>query len=134
MRWRPALRVDAIIDRDPGAQAAVGVAVVAAYNTRLSLDAGIGGVHRADGWRATGRVDLMARVLADPFRQSRWGVSAGGGLGLRPEARRRPGIVGIVVVGVEGPSDGRWVPGVEIGLGGGVRAGLTLRRAPIGRR
>ena len=134
MRWRPSLRADAIIDRDPGVQLALGVAIAAAYNTRISIDAGIGGANRPDGWATAGRVDLMARILADPFRQSRWGAYAGGGIGLHPEARRRPAIVGIIALGIEGPSDGTWVPGVELGLGGGVRAGVTLRRAPMRRR
>ena len=134
MLLRPALRVDALIDRDPGAQFALGLAVASAYNIRLELDAGVGGVSRLQGWMSTGRVDLLARWLSDPFRQSRWGVSAGAGIGQRLEAHRSPATVAIVTLGVEGPSDGRWVPGVEIGLGGGFRAGLTLRRAPLRQR
>ncbi len=134
MRFRPGVRIDALVDRDPGAQVATGLSVVAAYNTRLSVDVGIGAVQRTSGWRAAGRVDLMARVLADPFREARWGAYAAGGVGLRPESGARPDVVGIIALGVEGPSDGHWVPGVELGLGGGVRMGLTLRRAPLRRR
>lgn len=134
MRLRPALRVDALIDRDPGAQVALGLAIASAYNVRLEVDAGVGGVSRSAGWVAAGRLDLLARVLSDPFRQSRWGLSAGAGIGQRLEAERTASTVAIVTLGVEGPSDGGWVPGVEIGLGGGFRAGLTLRRAPVRQR
>lgn len=134
VRWRTAIRADALIDRDAGAQLAFGVAVPAAYNVRVAVDIGVGGVHRPDQWRAAGRIDLLARLLTDPFRQSRWGVSAGGGAGIRFEDGGAARAVAIVTVGIEGTSDGRWVPGVEIGLGGGVRAGVTLRRAPDRRR
>lgn len=134
MRWRPALRADVIIDRDPGAQLGVGLAVPAAYNLRFGVDLGGGGVKRPGQWRATGRADLLARWLTDPFRESRWGLHGGGGVGLRLEERRAARMVAILAVGAEGPSDGRWVPGVELGLGDGVRVGLTLRRAPLRRR
>jgi hypothetical protein len=134
MPFRPSFRADAMLGRDPGAQVAVGLGLVGAYNVRLSLDAGAGGVQRPGGWASTGRLDLMGRWLSDPFRQSRWGINAGGGIGQRFEANRAPSTVAIVTLGVEGPSDGTWVPGVEIGLGGGLRAGVTLRRAPIHQR
>ncbi len=131
---RPSLRVDALLDRDPGAQVAVGLAIPAAYNVRLAADVGAGGVNRPAGWASSGRVDLLARVLSDPFRQSRWGLNAGGGVGVRVEEHRTGRVVAIVTLGIEGPSDGAWVPGVEVGLGDGVRAGFTLRRAPAQRR
>lgn len=134
MLLRPALRLDALIDREPGAQFALGMAVASAYNIRLEFDAGVGGVSRSQGWTSTGRFDLLARWLSDPFRQSHWGISAGAGIGQRLEAHRTAATVAIVTLGVEGPSDGRWVPGVEIGLGGGFRAGLTVRRAPLRQR
>ena len=134
MRFRPALRIDALVDRDPGAQVAVGLAIASAYNVRLEVDAGAGGTSRSAGWVPTGRLDLLARWLSDPFRQSRWGLSAGAGIGQRLEAHRTPSTVAIVTLGLEGPSDGRWVPGVELGLGGGFRAGVTVRRAPIRQR
>jgi hypothetical protein len=133
-RVRPGVRVDAFLGRDPGAQVAAGAALVAAYNLRVGLDVGGGAVRRRSAWQPTGRVDLLARWLSDPFRESRWAINAGGGVGLQVERGRSPTPVAIVTLGVEGPSDGRWVPGVELGLGGGVRAGLTLRRAPLRRR
>ncbi len=133
-RVRPAFRADAILDRDVGAQVAAGLVVAAAYNVRLALDAGIGAVQRPVATRTAGRVDLLARWLSDPFREAKWGLNAGGGVGLHLEQARAPRPVAIVTLGVEGPSDGVWVPGVEVGLGGGVRAGFTLRRAPLRRR
>ncbi len=134
VRWRTALRADALIDRDVGAQLAIGLAVPAQYNVRLALDIGAGGVRRDDTWRTTGRLDVLARWLSDPFRQSRWGVNAGGGVGIRFEDMQEARVVAIITLGVEGTSDGRWVPGVELGLGGGVRLGVTMRRAPARRR
>lgn len=134
MRLRPAIRVDAVVDRDLGAQLGLGVAIASAYNVRLGLDAGVGSVRRADAWTAAGRVDLLARWLSDPFRRSRWGLNAGCGIGQRFESRRTTSTVVIVTLGIEGPSDGRWVPGVELGMGGGVRAGFTFRRAPVAQR
>ena len=132
--FRPAIRADAIIDRDAGGQIALGVAVATAYNVRLGLDVGAGDVRRATGWASTGRLDLIARVLSDPFRKSRWALSAGGGIGQLVERDARPRTVAIVTVGVDGPSDGAWVPGVELGLGGGFRVGVTFRRATLGLR
>lgn len=134
-RLRPELRVDAILAREGGAQLAGGLVAAAAYNLRVALDAGVGGVRRADGGvEPAGRVDLLARWLSDPFRQSKRAVHAGGGIGVLFAQGDAPRPVAIVTVGVEGTSDGPWVPGVELGLGGGVRVGFTLRRAPSRQR
>ena len=44
------------------------------------------GARSEDGSRgADGRLDVLARFLLDPFRQSRWGFSAGGGVSLRAD-------------------------------------------------
>jgi hypothetical protein len=134
MPFRPAFRLDLITDRDPSLQAALGVGIVTAYNTRLSVDVGGGAVSRATGTRAAARVDLLGRWLSDPFGQGRWGLNAGGGVGLRAEPSAAPRVVALVVVGLEGRSDGQWVRGVEVGLGGGVRAGVTVKRALPRRR
>ena len=125
----PAVRADLLLDRDVGAQLAAGAAIAAAYNLRLAADLGAGGVRREMDWQPTGRLDLLVRWLSDPFRQSRWAINAGGGIGVRVEADRTPRTVAIVTIGVEGLGDGRWVRGVEVGMGGGFRLGATLRRS-----
>lgn len=134
MQLRPALRLDAIVGHDIGMQAAAGVAIRPSYNVRLAMDLGAGATRRGDRWQPAGRVDLLVRWLTDPFRERRRGLSAGGGIGLQVERSRAPRPVAIVTVGVEGSGDGSWVRGVELGLGGGVRVGMTLRRAPPGQR
>jgi hypothetical protein len=131
---RAAYRVDAIVDRDVSVQAAFGAAIVSSYNTRVGLDLGLGGVARHGSVRAAGRADLLSRWLSDPFGQSRWGLNAGGGVGVRAEQGAAPRFVALVVLGLEGRSGGRWVPGGELGFGGGIRIGVTAKRAPRNRR
>jgi hypothetical protein len=134
-KFQPSVRMDAILGHDAIGQVAGGIAIAPAYNLRVGLDAGIGAARRASGGaQAAGRIDLLARWLTDPFRQSRRALHAGGGLGVLLEQGAAPRPVAIVTLGLEGASDGPWVPGVEIGLGGGFRAGVTLRRASARRR
>lgn len=131
---QPTFRADVIAANDPSVMAAAGVQVAGAYNIRLGLEVGAGGVSRAAGWQPAGRADLLLRWLSDPFRASRWGLNAGGGLGVLVERGLAPRPVAIITIGVDGPQRGSWLRGVEVGLGGGVRAGVTLRRASGRRR
>ncbi len=133
-RLAPLLRVDAIAGADVAVHGAVGATATTAYNTRLELVAGAGGVSRRPGWQPAGRADLLGRWLSDPFLRSRWALAAGGGIGVMLERGRDPRPVGVVVIGVDGPVRGQWMPGIELALGGGVRAGATLRRVRPGRR
>ena len=130
----PTLRADLIIDRDVSAQLAGGLAIPAAYNVRLAVDAGVGAASRASNSRTVGRIDATARWLSDPFRRSVWGLYASGGLGLRVEQHAAAVPVAIVALGIEHAGTGAWLRGVEVGLGGGVRIGVTLRRARPNRR
>jgi hypothetical protein len=77
-----------------------------------------------DEWRG----DLLARFLFDPFREERWGVSVGGGLSIR----RRTYIA--LVADVEAPETHGVLPALQVGVSGGWRAGLLLRRAVRARR
>ena len=77
-----------------------------------------------DRWRG----DLLARVLLDPFKQQRWALSLGGGLSVRRQTSLA------AVVDLEGPELGGVMPAVEIGVSGGLRAGVLLRRPIRGRR
>ena len=130
------LRLDALVAHTAGGEAALGVSVPAGLYVRTGLVAGIGaGAHGAEG-----RTDLFSRFSLDPFRQSRWAPYAGAGISGRYRSRLDGGSRAylLVFLGVEGPlPTGRTsgiVPAFEVGLGGGVRLSVILRRGVNGRR
>jgi hypothetical protein len=111
------------------------ISVPAGLYARVSVAVLGGARHAAGAWSASGRADAIARFHVDPFGQSRVGAYAGGGASLFFDdgARRRVRLV--AVIGFEGPLSARgWVPGIELGLGGGARVGVTLRRSRNGVR
>ena len=129
-------RVDAIFARTAGVEAAYGFTVPAGIYVRSGLVAGIGaGRHGVEG-----RTDLISRFSFDPFRQSRWAPYAGAGLSGRYRSKLDGGSRAyiLVFIGVEGPlplgETSGWVPAFEVGLGGGARVGLVLRRGVNARR
>jgi len=129
-RPRPELRADAIIARHTTAlQAGAGVQIPAGYYARIGIDGAAGvDVSQSSGSIASGRVDVIARFLFDPFRQQRWGFSAGGGVSARVRSgdHVRPFLV--AVLDLEAPRTSSGVsPAFQLGLGGGVRIGMALR-------
>jgi hypothetical protein len=124
----PEVRVDALGGTPATIQGALGVEIPAGTYVRVGVLAG-GGVSMATGESVTaGRFDVLARFLLDPFRQSRWGFSAGGGVSLRvaEHDRVRPQL--LVALDLEGPRSSHGVsPSVQLGLGGGVRGGVGVR-------
>jgi|SRR2546423_14077628 len=129
-------RADGIFARTTGAEAGLGLTVPAGIYLRTGLVAGVGaGRHGAEG-----RTDLVSRFSLDPFRQSRWAPYAGGGISGRYRSDRDGGSRAylLIFIGVEGGIPLRqtegWVPAVEVGLGGGARLALIIRRGIIGRR
>jgi hypothetical protein len=135
----PELRVDVITGHDPAIQVGGGVQIPAGYYARIGLDVAVGtpgGRRLAAGLGGLdGRIDLLARFLLDPFRQTAYGLSLGGGASLRAERGERARPLLLVALDVEGRRSARGlVPAVQVGLGGGVRVGVILRRgAPGGR-
>ena len=136
MKASPELRADVVaIGSRVAVQGGGGVEIPFGYYTRVGIIAAAGadlGRNRQD---ASGRLDVIARFLFDPFRQQRWGVSAGGGVSARAVAgdRVRPYLV--AVADVEGPrTRGGIAPAVQIGIGGGVRIGIALRFGSAGAR
>ena len=130
------VRVDGIFARSSAVEAGYGVSVPMGIYMRTGLEAGVGaGRHGIES-----RADFVSRFSLDPFRQSRWSPYAGGGLSgrFRPAADGGANAYLLVFLGVEGPlPEGKmsgWVPAVEVGLGGGARVGLVLRRGINGRR
>jgi hypothetical protein len=105
------------------------VQIPAGTYVRVGILAGAGATIEDEGTsRAAGRVDVLARFLIDPFRQARWGLSAGAGVSLRadPGDRVRPRL--LLALDLEGRrSRGGVSPSIQLGLGGGVRGGLGVR-------
>lgn len=129
-------RLDAIVAHTTGVEAGVGLSVPVGLYVRTGIVGGIGaGAHGAEG-----RTDLFSRFSLDPFRQSRWAPYAGGGISGRYRSARDGGSRAylLIFLGVEGPlAAGRTsgiVPALEIGLGGGARFSVILRRGINGRR
>jgi hypothetical protein len=129
-------RLDAIFARSSAIEAAYGFTVPAGIYMRSGLVAGIGaGRHGVEG-----RTDLVARFSLDPFRQSRWAPYAGAGLSGRFRSKLDGGSRAylLVFLGVEGPlplgERQGWVPALEVGLGGGGRVGVIMRRGVNARR
>lgn len=125
----PELRIDVIGARPTSVQGAVGLEIPAGTYMRVGVIGGAGvTVDGGESSRAAGRVDVLARFLIDPFRQARWGFSAGAGVSLRadPGEKVRPRI--LAAIDLEGRRTSAGVsPSIQIGLGGGVRGGVGLR-------
>jgi len=134
-RLVPEVRVDAIGASPSTVQGAVGVEIPAGWYVRVGVIAGAGGSVDANERVPAGRLDVLARFLLDPFRQSSWGFSAGGGISLlaREGDHVRPQL--LVALDLEGPRSRSGVsPSIQVGLGGGVRAGIGLRWGSVGVR
>jgi hypothetical protein len=130
------IRVDAIVAHSSGVEAGVGLTVPAGIYLRSGLVAAIGaGRHGVEG-----RTDFVARFSLDPFRQSRWAPYGGGGISGRYRSQLDGGSRAYVLVflGVEGPLPVGHISGVvpafELGLGGGARFAIILRRGINARR
>lgn len=136
---QPELRLDVIAGQQPAVQLGAGAQIPVGYYVRVGLIGAVGvatGERRAligsadsPPGRLNGRADLLVRFLLDPFRQSAYGLSVGGGLSARAEPgdRVRPRL--LVAAEMEGRrSTHGIVPAIQVGLGGGVRIGVLLRR------
>jgi hypothetical protein len=121
-------RADVIAGRGAAAEGGLGAVVPLGVYVRLGLDAAAGATLRDGTARASGRVDAIGRFLLDPFRESPFGLSLGGGLSLpytKGDTRTRPYLT--AVIDVEGRQRGRFTPALQVGLGGGTRVGVVIR-------
>jgi len=129
-------RVDVVVARTTGVEAGLGLSVPSGIYMRTGLVAGIGaGRHGVEG-----RTDLISRFSLDPFRQSRWAPYAGAGVSGRYRTKLDGGSHAYLMIflGVEGPlargATSGIVPAFELGLGGGARFAVILRRGINARR
>lgn len=130
------VRVDGLFAADAAVHAGFGLSVPAGIYVRTGLVLGAGvGRHGLEG-----RTDLIGRFTFDPLRQSRWAPYGGAGVSARFNSTEEGGAKGYLLffLGLEGPLPlGRsrgLVPFFEVGLGGGTRVGMGLRRAIHSRR
>ena len=131
------IRVDGIdvrSSRSGTLQAGVGANLPFGYYVRLEI-VGAAGVTRRDTVdRNSGRADVLARFLLDPFAEAPWGLSIGGGMSAFFEDGVRPREYLVIVTDIEAPRIAGVTPALQLGLGGGVRVGVVLRRYRAGRR
>lgn len=126
---RPELRIDATDGRPAALQALAGAIVPMGSYLRLTVSAG-GGVARGDddgGASGSVRAESTLRFLLDPYRESRIGLSAGGGVTVRHEPDFGTRAYLALLVDIEGRPRGQVAPAVQLGLGGGARIALVLR-------
>ena len=140
-RVSPEFRADVILGDRAAAHAGAGVQIPLGTYVRLGIVGAAG--RRLDGGAmrppgrsaASGRVDILARFLLDPSRQTAYGLSLGGGVGVRAESGDRLRPVLLASVDLEGRRSRRGlVPAFQAGLGGGVRLGVAMRRGVPGAR
>ena len=124
------LRVDAIDVRSAESgtlHAGLGTNLPLGSYMRLEI-VGAGGISRRDSVNHEGgRFDVLARFLLDPFAETRWGLSIGGGLSAIFADAARTHEYLVVILDVEAPRVGKVVPAMQVGLGGGVRVGIVAR-------
>ena len=122
-------RQDVTVARDPGTHLGVGLNVRADYYVRLGVALSAGAVRRADdAWVGAPRLDLTARYLLDPFGDRPRGWYGGGGVSVVQRPGESATAALQLLVGLEGRRGSKITPSVEVGVGGGVRVGVVLRR------
>jgi len=130
----PEARLDILVGRSAALHVGAALGLRTGLYVRPMVVVAAGPAWLNDTARASGRVEALARFVLDPFRESQVGMYAQGGLtALYDPWDRWRGALS-VAVGAELPARAGGVWAVEVGLGGGVRFGLALRRAAPGRR
>lgn len=129
-RVAPEVRLDGIVARVSALQLGAGFTVTAGTYVRTGAVAAVG--FSRDG--LSGRIDAIARFHFDPFRQSRWAPYGGGGISGRFDSDEKARAYILLLFGLDGPVYNGATPTFELGLGGGARIGVIVRRATAERR
>jgi hypothetical protein len=116
-------RIDALTGSAWALHAGLGATAPLGTYVRYGVIAGLGG--GATG--LSGRTDFLARFTLDPFRDKRWAPYGAGGVSAVFGESSRTSL--LLVLGIEGPARRGLAPAIELGFGGGVRAGVVLRQA-----
>jgi hypothetical protein len=129
--FQPELRLDVIGPTPVSIEPGIGANARLGHYVRVGAVAGYD-VARVDVARGPGRRwrgEVIGRFTLDPFRQQRWALSIGGGI-----TYRRSQAYLAALADLEGPEVRGLLPALQVGVSGGVRAGVILRRAIRGRR
>jgi hypothetical protein len=124
LSYIPSVRLD-VLGGDPTAlQAGAGIGIP--FSNYFSVGGTVGAGISSTGF--SGRLDGFGTFQLDPYNQSEWHPYVGGGVTLRGDGGG-PGTRTYLLafIGANGPSTGSIAPGVELGFGGGVRLGVTMR-------
>ena len=134
-------RVDGRWSRSNSVELGWSLIVPVSPYVRTHLTAAGGYIWRNQIWMRTSRYEATGRFLLDPFRQARYGLSFGGGIGMtnsdglygRPDPlgnrpqRWRPFL--LAYTDVELRKTAGLTPAVQVGIGSGIRVGLLVRSA-----
>jgi hypothetical protein len=119
--------VDALASRHTAVEVGASVIVPGGVYARTALT-GATGVAWRDGTAASAtRVEVVSRFLLDPFRESPYGLSVGGGVGATNAADGRWRAYLAFLFDLELTRVGKTTPAIQLGLGGGARLGVVLR-------
>lgn len=131
----PELRVDVLAARTTTVQGGAGVFWPIGRSVRLGgvvaggVTDGVPADVAASGRATSARAELVTRFVLDGAGDARWRLYGAAGAGVL-FVRGAHGVARVhVAAGVELPPLGRWRPAAEVGLGGGLRVGLALRRS-----
>jgi hypothetical protein len=126
---QPELRLDISGPEPVAIEPGVGLTTSLGTYARIGLNAGydVRGAPERTGRRWRG--DAIVRITLDPLRQQRWALSFGGGVSYRGATTYLAALADL-----EGPEVRGVMPALQIGVSGGTRVALILRRAMRGRR
>ena len=122
------IRVDALVASHAAVEVGGSLVVPQGVYARTALTAATGVVWRAGATESATRLEVTSRFLLDPFRESPYGLSIGGGLGVTNASagsRWRPYLA--FLFDLELPRTGQVTPALQLGLGGGARLGVVFR-------
>jgi hypothetical protein len=122
------IRIDGFRSAASAIELGASVTVPGGNYARTAFTAATGVVFRDGVSASASRVELISRFLLDPFRESPYGLSVGGGAGItnaNAGASWRPYLA--AVIDLEFARRGPLTPALQLGLGGGARLGLILR-------
>jgi hypothetical protein len=134
-------RVDARWSRSNAVELGWSLIIPASPYLRTHLTAAGGYIWRDQRWMRESRYEASARFLLDPFRQSQYGLSFGGGVGMTNSdglfgppnqygvrfQKWRPFL--LAYSDLELRKSAGLTPALQLGIGSGIRFGIVIRSA-----